>query len=149
VAGLKYRDQRASVPFVAGLMVGAASCAVPDAAVTVTWAPTTRARQRERGFDHAELLARAVARRMGVRCRRLLVRSSGPAQTGRDAAERRGDPPCFTLRSRRVPATIVLVDDVVTTGATLSAAARTLRLGGAELVIGLVAGATPPRARPG
>ena len=40
----------------------------------VTWAPTTQAHRRLRGFDHAALLARSVARDLGVPCRALLVR---------------------------------------------------------------------------
>ena len=51
----------------------------------VTWAPTGARRRHERGFDQAELVARHVARQLGVPCRRLLERR-GPAgpQTGQD-----------------------------------------------------------------
>ncbi|HEX8771251.1 MAG TPA: phosphoribosyltransferase family protein, partial [Acidimicrobiales bacterium] len=96
----------------------------------MTWAPTTGARRRERGFDQAELLARAVARRLGLPCRRLLRRRPGPAQTGRDR-EGRQSGPAFTTRRVTGPARVLLVDDIVTTGATVSAAARALRAAGA------------------
>ena len=58
----------------------------------VTWAPTTAARRRQRGFDQAELLARALARRLHVPCRRLLLRPPGNAQTGQPLDVRRAGP---------------------------------------------------------
>lgn len=103
--------------------------AVPAAGTVITWAPTGRARQLARGYDQAELLARALARRWQVSALALLRRAPGPAQAGRTAEERRTNP-VFTVTGR-VPVAVVLVDDVVTTGATLTAAARALRRAGA------------------
>ncbi|HEX3621615.1 MAG TPA: ComF family protein [Acidimicrobiales bacterium] len=140
VARLKYRNARASVPFLAR---GMAALILPDEVDVVTWAPTTPARRRERGFDQAELLARAVARRLHLPCRRLLRRGPGPAQTGRDAVARYAGPgfgPRRPVDGRR----ILLVDDVVTTGATVGAAARALREGGAGTVQVVAAARTPP-----
>ncbi len=113
---------------------------VPDGAM-VTWAPTGPARRRARGFDQAELLARAVARRCGLRCAGLLRRAPGPAQAGRTAAQRRVGP-SFAPR-RDCPPQVLLVDDVVTTGATLTAAARALRAGGTSTVLAVVAARAP------
>jgi predicted amidophosphoribosyltransferase len=145
VARAKYRNVRAVVPWLAAHMVDAATARglVADA---VTWAPTTRVRVRSRGFDPAELLARAVAGGVGSRCSALLRRLPGPPQTGLAAAARRSGPR-FQAR-RRVPRSVLLVDDVATTGATLSAAAMALREGGADRVVALVAARTPaPGAR--
>ena len=47
----------------------------------VTWVPASPSRRRQRGFDQGELLARALARRRGVRVRRLLRRSDDDPQT--------------------------------------------------------------------
>jgi predicted amidophosphoribosyltransferase len=140
VARAKYRNMRAVVPWLATHMVDVAAARglVADA---VTWAPTTRVRMRSRGFDPAELLARAVARGVGSRCSALLRRLPGPPQTGL-AADARRSGPRFEPR-RRVPQSVLLVDDVATTGATLSAAAAALRDGGAQRVVALVAARTP------
>ena len=104
--------------------------------VVVTWAPTGLQRRRQRGFDQAELLARAVARRALLGCVPLLARLPGPPQVGRTAGERRRHPGFRVTGS--VPPAVLVVDDVATTGATLVAAARALRLAGALEVHGLV-----------
>lgn len=142
VARLKYRNARSSLPYLAGGMARLAAGTPVDA---VTWAPTTAARRRRRGFDQAELLARAVARRLGVPCRRLLTRPPGNPQTGQSLdARRRG--PTFHARGPSPPA-VLLVDDVITSGATVSAAAGALRRAGAGEVHVVAAARTPARRR--
>ncbi|MFP5318897.1 MAG: ComF family protein [Acidimicrobiia bacterium] len=141
VARLKYRNARSSLAYLAG---GMAALVDPAEVDVVTWAPTTAARRRQRGFDQSELLARAVARRLRRPCRRLLRRLPGPAQTGRDLAERRRGP-AFEARASPAGRRVLLVDDVVTTGATVTAAARTLRAGGATTVQALAAARTSRR----
>ena len=145
VARVKYRGARAAVPWLAGAMVDAMDPNWPVVDV-VTWAPTSRARRRERGFDPAEILARAVARRLRARRVGLLDRGLGPPQTGLDAAARRRGPR-FDPR-QTVPQVVLLVDDIATTGATLTAAATALRRGGARVVVGLTAARTPPPSSP-
>jgi predicted amidophosphoribosyltransferase len=138
VARVKYRNARAAVAWLAETMAVRVAAPVD----VVTWAPTTPDRRRARGFDHAELLARAVARRLGRPARRLLVRRPGPPQTGAGRTARGAAPrfaPACSVAGRRV----LVVDDVVTTGATLTAAAATLRQGGATAVVAVVAARTP------
>jgi predicted amidophosphoribosyltransferase len=145
VARVKYRGARAAVPWLADAMVAAVPEPGPRAQA-VTWAPTSRERRRARGFDPAELLARAVARRLGLRCVGLLDRGPGPPQTGRSGADRRRGPTHAVRRA--APPAVLVVDDVATTGATLAAAAHALRSGGARRVVALTAARTPPpRAR--
>ena len=141
VARLKYRNARASVPFLARGMAAVA----PEGVDIVTWAPTTSARRRARGFDQARLLARAVARELGLPCRPLLARRPGRAQSGRDAVSRY-EGPAFTASRPLDGRRVLLVDDVVTTGATVAAASRALRTGGAGEVH-VVAAARTPRSR--
>jgi predicted amidophosphoribosyltransferase len=131
VAALKYRGHRDAVELLGTAMADLAD-GVP---AMVTWAPTTPARRRSRGYDQAELLARVVARRLGVPCAATLRRRPGRPQTllgRRDRLEEVGFDavaPC--------PPTVLLIDDVRTTGATLSAAGRELLAAGAEEVRGL------------
>ena len=119
---LKYRNRRDALAYLAAQIAEI----IDVEADVVTWVPTTGARRRARGFDQAELLARAVGRRTGLPVRSLLCRVDGLAQTGRDAEARRSGPQ-FSLRRRRpVRGSVVLIDDIGTTGATLQAAARVL-----------------------
>jgi predicted amidophosphoribosyltransferase len=138
VTALKYRSGRDALRWSVAAM---ARLVVPPAGSVVTWAPTTGTRRRERGFDQAELLARAIARSWQLPCRSALRRLAGPAQTGRSAAERRHGP---SFRATRpVAGPVVIIDDVVTTGATLTAAASTLRRAGATDVIAVALARTP------
>lgn len=139
VARLKHRGHRAALP---GLAAAAAALVDPASVDVVTWAPTTPGRRRQRGYDHAELLARRVARQLRRPARRLLVRAPGPPQTGRSARER-WEAPVFRAGRRRAPPRVLLVDDVVTTGATAAAASRMLRCVGAEQVVVLALSRTP------
>jgi predicted amidophosphoribosyltransferase len=138
VARLKYRNARAVLPALADAVAALVDSATVD---VVTWAPTSAARRRDRGFDQARLLARAVARRLRRPCRALLVRQAGPPQTGRPRRER-FEGPGFTA-IRRPPPRVLIVDDVVTTGATVVAAARALRSAGALEVRAAAAARTP------
>lgn len=141
VTHLKYQRDRSALAWLAD---GMAALGQPPSDALVTWAPTTAARRRQRGFDQAELLARAVARRWGLPCVALLSRRAGPPQTGRSLADRRVGP-LFLARAGSRVATggpVVVVDDVVTTGSTLSVAARALAEVQVSGVIGLTAART-------
>ena len=88
--------------------------------------PTARARSVRRGFDPAGEIAAALADRAGLRLRPCLARRGAGRQVGRRRAERLGRPPRIHA-SGEAPRSALLVDDVLTTGSTLAAAARALR----------------------
>jgi predicted amidophosphoribosyltransferase len=98
--------------------------------------PPAPARRRWRGFDVAEAIAAALSAQTGLPLRLCLRRSEGRRQVGRPRAERLGAPPRVRL-AEPPPDAAVLVDDVVTTGATLTACAGALRSGGCDRVVAL------------
>ena len=107
----------------------------------VTWVPLSKRRLASRGFDQAEALARVVARELGRPAVRLLERVSDP---GGSQARRAGQDRRQAVRGRfglvRPPSEhVLLVDDVLTTGATAAACASELVRGGAARVSLLVA----------
>jgi predicted amidophosphoribosyltransferase len=140
VLALKYGNARPVVKALAGAIARRVRHERVD---VVTWPPTSAGRRRRRGYDQAELLARAVAWRLEVPCRPLLRRVDDPRgpQTGRSRAERL-DGPVFVAR-QRVRGAVLVVDDVVTTGATLRAAEAALLAAGARSVRTIAAAATP------
>lgn len=149
VARVKYRDARHALPFLARAVAPLldASVALP-ADTIVSWPPTTRAHRRTRGFDHAAALARRVAGELDLPARPLLTRVDVTAQTGRAARDRRRGPRLALRPGAVVAETVVLVDDVVTTGATLTAAARVLRAHGARTIVAAAVARTPPPGAP-
>jgi len=134
VHGLKYA-RRLSLADVAAI---AMLRALPsheqfDAVVPVPAGPW---RWRWRGFDPAEEIARALGGRAEVAVVDCLSRAHGSRQVGRRRRQRLADPPRVWLDGR-APSRTLLVDDVWTTGATLSAGATALRSGGCHRVIAL------------
>jgi len=106
-------------------------CAVHVSGAALIWIPATAAGRRERGFDQAELLARGVAKLSGGEALPLLRRARDERQRGRSRAGRIAAAGRFSCpETAVVPSRVVLVDDVITTGATLCDAAEALRSAG-------------------
>lgn len=99
--------------------------------------PLHRARLLERGFNQSALLARALARRSDARfAPELLVRTRETAQQSRLAASERREnvARAFTATRPLGARPVTLIDDVITTGSTLSACADALRSAGARSI---------------
>jgi ComF family protein len=102
----------------------------PAPLAAIVSVPAAPARRRRRGFDPAELIATKLADQLGLPRAAPLRRADGPRQVGRRRSERLAAPP----RVRAVgamPQRVLLIDDVLTTGATLTACAAPLRDAGA------------------
>ena len=140
IAALKYgRDRR-----IAASLGDRVADLVPADVEVVSWIPTAPSRVRERGFDQSELVARRAARRAARRCRRLLRRLDDTRQTGGDSTARRAGPRLVASPACR-GRSVVLVDDVVTTGATVRAASAAVLAAGAARVVCLCVATVPRR----
>lgn len=135
VTALKFRAGRRAARVMAAQIVAGAPTGLFDGAVLVP-APAHPARTRSRGYDQAVVLARALAARTGCRMDAVL-RRRGPAtrQLGASRARRLAAGRIVVEARRPARPRIVLVDDVHTTGATLDACCRALRLAGAEHIV--------------
>lgn len=114
----------------------------------LTWVPVSALRRWKRGFDQTEALALAVARELGVPAVKALkkIRHTPPQSGIRNAAARRAN----VLGAYKVTQTdavrgktVLLLDDILTTGATISECAKTLCLAGAESVSCAVVAVAP------
>jgi ComF family protein len=94
--------------------------------------PLHSSRQRQRGFNQAELLAARLGRPMTTHL--LRRRKNTPSQTGLTRNERKRNLAAAFEARREVRGTIIVVDDVYTTGSTMNEIARTLKRAGAERV---------------
>jgi predicted amidophosphoribosyltransferase len=140
VHALKFHGALGLADLMAAQMVATAPAGLLDApGAALVPVPTPATRRRRRGFDHAARLAAAVAERTGlpvVPC----LRRAGPAprQARARRAARLADGRVRVEVVGPVPAVAVLVDDVLTTGATLAACARKLQ-GNSALAVSALA----------
>jgi predicted amidophosphoribosyltransferase len=109
----------------------------PDA---VTWVPPTSAALARRGFDHARGIAAPLAATLAVPLLPMLVRRAARDQRALGRSARALNAARTFSASGPVPRRVLIVDDVLTTGATLDAASSTLLEAGAgEVRVAVVA----------
>ena len=121
---------------VADALAAAVEATGPPPADVVTWVPLAQSRLASRGFDQSRAIASALARRVDLPAVPLIRRSADTApQARRSGADRRlALAGAFRHSGRPVPPWVLLVDDVLTTGATADACARVLQRAGAREV---------------
>ena len=134
IGGYKFRNIKASSYELADLLHKRLP-ELPHSTVFVP-IPTTTTHIRERGYDHMLLIAQALAKRRHSPVQRLLVRNNSLVQHHANRKQRMAQVmTAFVVEGDIDPqATYVILDDVVTTGATIEQAARLLRSAGATTV---------------
>jgi len=128
---LKYSD-RVSLAKPLGNILKACLEREPFSGDLIIPVPLHRSRQRQRGFNQAELIAAGLGRPMSTRV--LRRRKNTPSQTGLTRNERKRNLAAAFEVSAKVNGNVIVVDDVYTTGSTMDEIARTLKRAGAGRV---------------
>lgn len=138
---LKYRNLRVLAPDL-GRLLREYLVSHPIAADVIIPVPLHRRRQRERGYNQSELLARELGALTGVAVDKRALRRTrnAPPQVSIDGHEERRQnvEGAFECTTSLDGTHVLLIDDVVTTGSTMSACASALKNAGASSVWGLV-----------
>ncbi|MBI1942141.1 MAG: ComF family protein [Betaproteobacteria bacterium] len=143
VQALKFRSELALAPLLGGLLSACVAGARIDCIVPV---PLSAARLRARGFNQSLEIARSVAAAAGARLAPQLCERTRdtPVQLGLSSAERmKNVKGAFHCPHLVEGASIAVVDDVMTTGATLEEMAAELKRAGAARVVNWVVARTP------
>ena len=149
IYALKHRADRRVIDRLAEDLAGAIAkhCDTEKTEYLITYAPRSRRARRAHGFDHMAYLSRAVSVRLGIPCRCLLSRHGGGEQKkqGTRGARYRNmkDAYRYIGKEELKGKHILLLDDLTTSGATLTAATKTLRRAGITQVTAAVLAMTP------
>lgn len=112
----------------------------------ITFVPMHNTRQRARGYNQAELLARALGERVDIECVQLLNKVSATENQARLTGNERFENLKNTFTAITTPPEhIILVDDVITTGATADECSKMLKRAGAKVVYVLTFASVPER----
>lgn len=136
---MKFERAQAAPRLVAGLLLEALPAFPPD--VLVSYIPTATSRVRVRGYDQSRLIARYLAREQKLLFGTTLLRQGQSRQVGSSKKQRleQAQRSYKAVHAKRYQGKdILLIDDIITTGATLEAAARELRRAGARTVYAAV-----------
>lgn len=131
---LKFERTYEAAHVVASIM---ASLLDPQEDMLIVPVPTATSRVRRRGYDQSVAIARALAKQTKLPCSAILRRYGQARQTGSSRKQRLDQlKDAFAVRTRKdiTSRHIILVDDVMTTGATLESAAHALRKAGVTTI---------------
>lgn len=146
IKGYKYNHTRSLAPKIAELMCQTLNIFCPPALIArrdylVVHVPTASSRARSRGFDHSRLIAKSIASTKELGYADLLGRIGNTRQVGasRDERLKQAKGQYYVKNPEKINGrNIILVDDVLTTGATLKECATILRKAGAKRIDALV-----------
>ena len=139
----KTKDARAArflaLELLAALEAMVADCGLAREEIALAWIPRTAAAKAKYGTDQAEMLARALSQQSGIACRRLIGRRWGSFRQQKglstDARVKNAKAAFYAMRVHdSCPRAVILVDDVITTGASAAACVRLLRNVGVQKV---------------
>ncbi len=140
VIALKHDNQGDCASVLAQGMANVANTMELPPDTVLTWVTMPERRRRERGVDHGRLLCEAVAERTGMPVRPLLTRSGRiHTQEGLSRAERMQNLKSSFVCVEKVDVPVLVIDDVMTTGATAEACRTALREAGSPRVFVLTA----------
>ncbi len=135
--GFKYERERASAVELAEIINRALPYLGHD--TVVTHVPTASSRVRARGYDHSRLIAKELTKLRRLKHKTLLGRLGQSQQMGATRKQRLAQTKASYIATKKLnKASVLLVDDVLTTGATLSEAAKELKKAGANEVFAVV-----------
>lgn len=137
IGRLKYQRTVGAAGVLAQLL--AKEIAKPDQFDLITWVPASSSRYRLRGYNPARLIARSLSKELDIPYAETLYKTGQTSQVGTDRRLRLSQlsGQIYTRRSTLIKhAKILLIDDVVTTGATLNECGRALKTAGAKYIWG-------------
>lgn len=138
IYSLKRDNRRDVTDFIAGELAASIKSQIADANdYIITSVPRKRSSIKKYGYDHAEALGKSVARLLGASYTQLLVSRSHREQKKLRGTQRI-DNAVFDYKSKRdlQKSKVIIVDDIVTTGASIGNAAMLLRAAGAGKIVG-------------
>jgi len=131
----KYFGYHHALRFIAGEFHSRIIRFLPENIEQVTFVPISSKRRKQRGYNQSEVIAQTLAGDE-LNVVDLLEKSrETESQTGLTKSKRKKNVRgCLSLKTKRVPESIAIIDDVITTGATLSTAVKLLRRKGVKTI---------------
>ena len=137
---LKRDFRRDVVDFLSSELCDAISASVKiDENTVFTSVPRRKSAKNKYGYDHAKMLAKAVAKKLSSEYRELLISKTKKAQKKTDSNVARMKNAAFKLKNENLDLsekTVILIDDIVTTGASMGASAFQIKMLAPKRIIG-------------
>lgn len=131
IGEMKYKNKRSIARYFGNLL----PLDLPLKDPLICYVPSDGPTRRSRGYDHAQIIAKTYAKKLQLKPSELLIRIKHSPQVGKGRIGRlKNVEGNFVTKKQVANRNIILVDDVVTTGATISECAKVLKKSGAKSV---------------